>query len=439
MPVNASQFDQRLLPVFLDGRDPLVQDDWFDAHTHIGQNDPDGRKATPEEILGGLDAAGHRRAMLFAMHEPDGYPAANDAVLAAAAASEGRLVALARIAPNSEDAVAEARRCLEAGAAGFKLHPRSDAFGLPHPVVEEVVALAHERRAPVLFHAGRGIPHLGEAVVDLARRYPGARLILAHAGISDLGWIADDAAALDNLFFDTAWWNVADQLQLYATIPPGRILYASDMPYAPGPAGRLRLPARGARGRPRARGPALDRRASSWRASWPVRIPLDARARAGPATPWAGASSRPSAWSPTARPGLQVAFRGMDPSEPIALARLACRTCRDGDVRALLTYIDALLAIGQESAAAHPDVPFAIMPATLLAMVLAGTPGGGAAVRRCVTARHRSRRKTGYGHELLFVPPSGLHRWRPAGRVGARRRRSDGHRSPRSMPCPAGG
>ena len=44
------------------------------------------------------------------------------------------------------------------------------------------MALAHERRAPVLFHAGRGIPHLGEAVVDLARRYPGARLILAHAG-----------------------------------------------------------------------------------------------------------------------------------------------------------------------------------------------------------------------------------------------------------------
>ena len=45
--------------------------------------------------------------------------------------------------------------------------------------------------------------------------------------------------------------------------------------------------------------------------------------------------------------------------------------------RALLSYVDALLAIGQESAAAHPDVPFAIMPATLLAMVLAGTPEAG--------------------------------------------------------------
>jgi uncharacterized protein len=372
VPVNASQFDQRLLPVFLDGREPLVRDDWFDAHTHIGQNDPDGRKATPEEIIGGLDAAGHRRAMLFAMHEPDGYPAANDAVLAAAAASEGRLVALARIAPNSEGAVAEARRCLEAGASGFKLHPRSDAFGLPHPVVEAVVALAHERRAPVLFHAGRGIPHLGEAVVDLARRYPGARLILAHAGISDLGWIADEAGRLDNLFFDTAWWNVADQLQLYATIPPGRILYASDMPYGPGLFASfcfLRV------ARAVGHGPEVLRGIAGGQLARLVagEDPMDL----GP-PPGVDAvgrriieAERVVSYCSVA---LQVAFRGFDPSEPVALARLACRTCRDGEVRTLLGYVDALLAIAQENGRARPDLPYAMMPATLLAMLVAGTP-----------------------------------------------------------------
>jgi hypothetical protein len=375
VPVNASQFDQRLLPVFLDGRDGLGPDDWFDAHTHIGQNDPDGRKATPDEILGGLDAAGHRRAMLFAMHEPDGYPAANDAVLAAAAASEGRFVALARIAPNSDGAVAEAERCLEAGATGFKLHPRSDAFGLPHPVVEQVVALAHERRAPVLFHAGRGIPHLGEAVVDLARRYPGARLILAHAGISDLGWIADEATELQNVFFDTAWWNVADQLQLYTTIPPGRILYASDMPYAPGVLAAFvflrvsRAVGLGPEAVHSIAGAQMARIAAG-------EDPVDVGPAPGPDALGRRVIEAERIVSYCAA-GLQVAFRGMDPSEPIALARLACRTRRHGEVRDLLTYIDALLAIGQESAAAHPDVPFAIMPATLLAMVLAGTPEAG--------------------------------------------------------------
>ena len=42
----------------------------------------------------------------------------------------------------------------------------------------------------------------------LARRYPDVRLILAHAGISDLAWIWREAAETPNLLFDTAWWTV---------------------------------------------------------------------------------------------------------------------------------------------------------------------------------------------------------------------------------------
>ena len=33
------------------GRDAFAGAPWFDAHTHIGQNDPDERRATPAEIL----------------------------------------------------------------------------------------------------------------------------------------------------------------------------------------------------------------------------------------------------------------------------------------------------------------------------------------------------------------------------------------------------
>jgi uncharacterized protein len=378
VPVNGSDFDPRLLPVYLEGRELLGDVDWFDAHTHIGQNDPDGRKATPEEILGGLDAAHHQRALVFAMHEPDGYSAANDAVLAAAAASGGRLQGLARVAPNADGALEEARRCLEAGARGFKLHPRSDAFALPHPVVEEVVALAHEHRAPVLFHAGRGIPHLGEAVIDLARRYAGARLILAHAGISDLGWIAEYAIELDNLFFDTAWWNVADQLQLYASIPPGHILYASDMPYGPGLLAAFVF-VRVARAV--GHGPEVLRSIAGEQLARVVagEDPIDA----GPAPGLDAVGDRVIEAERVVSycaAALQVGFRGMDPAEPVALARLACRTGRDGDIRALLGYVDALLEIAQESAAARPDFPFAVMPGTLLAMVLAGTPQAGVPV-----------------------------------------------------------
>src|SRR5204863_5707726 len=204
--------------------------EWFDAHTHIGFNDPDGFRASAQDILAGLDAAGHRRALVFSSMEPDGYTEANDRVLAEAAASGGRLLALARLNPH-DDALAEAHRCLEAGAVGFKFHPRAERFALHSPGVEEIGQLADEHRSPIMIHAGRGIAALGVDTVHLAERYPGARLILAHAGISDLAWIWRDAERLPNLFFDTAWWNVADLLALFALIPPGNILYASDMPY----------------------------------------------------------------------------------------------------------------------------------------------------------------------------------------------------------------
>ncbi len=67
--------------------------------------------------------------------------------------------------------------------------------------------------------------------LDLTRAYPHAPLILAHAAITDLAWIWHEAAGRRNQFFDTAWWNTADQLALFALIPPGQILFASDTPY----------------------------------------------------------------------------------------------------------------------------------------------------------------------------------------------------------------
>src|SRR5438270_3456090 len=80
----------------------------FDAHTHIGQNDPDGMRQTPGELIAALEFADARGCFVFPMHEPEGYHDANDAVLAAAQQSEGRLVPFSRVNPHLDDAVAEA-------------------------------------------------------------------------------------------------------------------------------------------------------------------------------------------------------------------------------------------------------------------------------------------------------------------------------------------
>ena len=97
--------------------------------------------------------------------------------------------------------------------------------------MRELAAIAHERELPILIHAGRGIPALGAHVVELAGEFPDARFILAHAGVCDLSWIWRVAADHPNLLFDTAWWMPADLQTLFALVPPGQILFASDAPY----------------------------------------------------------------------------------------------------------------------------------------------------------------------------------------------------------------
>jgi predicted TIM-barrel fold metal-dependent hydrolase len=203
----------------------------FDTHTHLGQNDPDGMKQTPAELLQTLDEADAVGAFTFPMHEPDGYRPANDMVIDAADGADGLLVCFCRVSPETGTAPDEARRALAAGARGIKLHPRAEQFTLDHPAVRELAAIAHERRLPILIHAGRGIPALGSHTVALAEEFPDARFILAHAGITDLAWIWRVAADLPNLLFDTSWFMGADLRALYSLVPPGQILFASDAPY----------------------------------------------------------------------------------------------------------------------------------------------------------------------------------------------------------------
>ena len=203
---------------------------FFDAHTHIGVNDPDTFTCTADELLAAL-ATIDGRAVAFPMHEPDGYGPANDHVIETAAGSDGRLVAFCRVNPHEGDAAAEVRRCIAAGARGVKLHPRAEQFGLDEPGVRAVVAEAHERRLPILIHAGRGIPALGAHVLALASEFPRARFILAHAGVCDLAWMWRVLGDHPNVYFDTAWWNVPDLLVLFSHVPPGRILYATDIPF----------------------------------------------------------------------------------------------------------------------------------------------------------------------------------------------------------------
>ena len=172
-----------------------------------------------------------------------------------------------------------------------------------------------------MVHAGRGIPALGRHSVALTGRHPGMRLILAHAGISDLAWIWRLAPDLPNLLFDTAWWSPSDLQTLLALVPPGQVLMASDAPYgtpAWGAASALRHALQVGLDHDQVRG-VMGGQAARLLAG---EAPLDLGSAPGP-----GRLSRDPLLDRVYAfllSALGQMFNGVEPAETLSLVRLAC-------------------------------------------------------------------------------------------------------------------
>jgi uncharacterized protein len=212
----------------------------FDAHVHLG-NDIDGFSGVYEDLEAINDRYGISRAFMFCMDETDRHPAfraANDRTLAFAERSGGRLIPFVRL-DLAEEPIEEATRALDAGARGIKLHPRAQRFLLNDERLAPVFSLAAERRVPILIHGGRGLPPIADNLARLVETYPDAPLIIAHAGIADLGELAGHFGGKAGVFFDTSVWSPIDLLSLYHLVSPEQIVYASDYPYGQQPSSLL--------------------------------------------------------------------------------------------------------------------------------------------------------------------------------------------------------
>ena len=204
----------------------------FDAHTHLGE-DIDGIRGRPDEMLAMFDEVGITGSFTFCLDEPDRVPAftaANDRTLAYAAESADRIVPFVRL-DLDQDPIEEANRCLDLGAGGIKLHPRAQGFSLGDERLDAVFAVAVERGVPILIHGGRGLPPIGDHLASLVDRYADVRLIIAHAGIADLGGLAGHFGHVPGVFFDTSLWSIIDLLDLMRQVAPQQILFATDYPY----------------------------------------------------------------------------------------------------------------------------------------------------------------------------------------------------------------
>ena len=231
---DALQRAQELLALYegeLRGELP-EEADIYDAHVHLG-DDIDGMAGRFDELITGMERYGVSRANMFCLDEPDRHPgfrAANDRTLAFAERSNGRLVPFVRL-DLTEEPLEEARRCLDLGARGIKLHPRAQRFQLNDERLSPIFAIAAERNVPILIHGGRGLPPIAAELRRLFESHPGAQLIIAHAGIADLGNLAACFAGKRGVFFDTSVWSAVDLLDFLHLVPPEQVVYASDYPY----------------------------------------------------------------------------------------------------------------------------------------------------------------------------------------------------------------
>ena len=212
----------------------------FDAHVHLG-HDIDGMTGVYEDLERIGEHYGISRCFMFCMDEVDRHPAfraANDRSLAYAERSGGRFIPFVRL-DLSEEPIEEAVRCLDLGARGIKLHPRAQKFLLNDERLAPVFKLAAERNVPILIHGGRGLPPIADHLRRLVDSNPGAQLIIAHAGIADLGALAAEFGGMAGVYFDTSVWSPIDLLSLYHLVSPEQVVYASDYPYGQQPSSLL--------------------------------------------------------------------------------------------------------------------------------------------------------------------------------------------------------
>src|SRR4051812_22586013 len=315
-----------------------------DAHVHVGLHDPAGLQATADEALRALDEV-DSGALVFALSEPDGYREANERMIALAD-EHPRLHALARLDPADEP-LKTAEQALQDGAVGLKLHPRGEGFAMDDSRLDDTFALADDRRLPIMIHAGVGSPSVGPQTIQRALEHPHARFILAHCGVGVFERVLPHVEEVPNLFFDTSWWNPGDVWGLLRLVPPGRILYGSDIPFA-SPAegivltGRLAVQA-GLNG---------DQLRSVMGGQLARLIAHEEPLDVGPVPE--DVATLPAELEPlSARlcPPVEPMLRGEDPGQGFELARV-CTQAPEGEHTEVIKAVGALLALVDE---ATPD------------------------------------------------------------------------------------
>lgn len=198
----------------------------------------DTRPYSAADYVAAMDELGVEVSVVFTL---DGLwkpsPAANDALAAWVADAPDRLVALGTVDPRGADAAAETERCLtELGMAGMKFHPWIQAFCPHEACMDPVAEVAAAHAAPLLFHDGTPPYSTPLQIAALARRHPGAPMVLGHGGLHD-HWREAIAAVngTPNLWACLCGTPNVGMRAIAARCPGDRLLFGTDAGLGSGP------------------------------------------------------------------------------------------------------------------------------------------------------------------------------------------------------------
>ncbi|HYJ66150.1 MAG TPA: amidohydrolase family protein [Nocardioidaceae bacterium] len=207
-----------------------------DAHVRVGASRDAG--LTVDDLLATMESLGIDRALVapdeggIAYHNRTG----NDAVLTAAARSDGRLLAYAVANPwRGRDAVDELRRAHDGGARALAIDSVLQGFDLLDGLVGPLLTFAGEVGWPVYVRTGTPPNALPLPLATLARRHADLAFVMGRSGATDF-WI-DAAPALryaTNLYADTAyapWDTVLTGFADDPEIGSSRLVFSTDAPY----------------------------------------------------------------------------------------------------------------------------------------------------------------------------------------------------------------
>jgi predicted TIM-barrel fold metal-dependent hydrolase len=196
--------------------------------------------ASVDQLLRDMDAAGVTKAVLLGWYWEHHATCVlqNRFYAECVRAHPDRLAAFAAVQPTAgEMALTEAVRALDDGLIGFgELSPHSQHFAASDATWHRLLELAARRKVPVNLHVTdpQSRPYPGRVetpladFVDLAKAFPQTTFILAHWG-GGLAWM-EEAAALPNVWFDTAASPLLYGPEVWSKARRERVLYGSDYP-----------------------------------------------------------------------------------------------------------------------------------------------------------------------------------------------------------------